>query len=92
MAMLILTLWTDETNYLELFDWGSTTIDSIIFLIGSAYFCAGSYPYEVRSCEHRQDNDKSSYRKGTYDHNDPENAPLLNQGPPKQDGNDGKRS
>ena len=93
ICLLILTMRTNSTNYLEIFDWASTTIDSIIFLIGSAYFCAGSYPQEARS-EHRAD-DKNIYRKGdrSFDHyDDAENAPLLSQGPPKQDGNDGKRS
>lgn len=44
VAMLYFTYPTG--NHLEIFDWGSSTIDSIIFLIGSAYFCAGSYPVE----------------------------------------------
>lgn len=87
--LLIFTMRTNENNYLEIFDWATTTIDSIIFLIGSAYFCAGSYPQEVRT-DHRID-DKSIYKK-SFDHDDAENAPLLSQGPPKQDGNDGKRS
>eukprot|EP01035_Chromulina_nebulosa_P017161 gene17161-22676_t len=33
-------------NNLEIFDWASSSIDSVIFLIGSAYFCAGSYSQE----------------------------------------------
>jgi hypothetical protein len=29
---------------LEIFDWAFSSLDAIIFVIGSAYFCAGSYP------------------------------------------------
>ena len=34
-------------NHLEVFDWATSTIDSIVFLVGSAYFCAGSYPQGI---------------------------------------------
>ena len=46
--MLVYTL-NDEggKNHLEIFDWATSTIDSVIFLVGSAYFCAGSYPQGV---------------------------------------------
>ena len=41
--MLVLEVY-DGGSKLEIFDWAMSTIDAIIFLIGSAYFCAGSYP------------------------------------------------
>ena len=42
--MLIYVIKEGGKNHLEIFDWATSTIDAIIFLIGSAYFCAGSYP------------------------------------------------
>lgn len=47
VVMLVISLRSSEINHLEVFDWASSTLDSIIFLIGSAYFCAGSYSQEV---------------------------------------------
>jgi len=46
--MLVYTL-NDKggKNHLEIFDWATSTFDSVIFLIGSAYFCAGSYPQGI---------------------------------------------
>jgi hypothetical protein len=51
VGSIFMLVWTFKEgggrNHLEVFDWVTSMIDSIIFLIGSAYFCAGSYPQGV---------------------------------------------
>lgn len=50
LLMTLGSLWmlVEEVYYggseLEIFDWAGSTIDAFIFLIGSVYFVAGSYP------------------------------------------------
>jgi len=41
-------------NDRQLFVWITGLIDSIIFLVGSAYFCSGSYPppVELKNTDH----------------------------------------
>lgn len=43
LVMLYLSVVSSD-SHLEIFDWAATVLDSLIFLVGSAYFCAGSYP------------------------------------------------
>lgn len=45
--MLAYTMQNGGQNHLEIFDWATSSIDALLFLIGSAYFCAGSYPQGV---------------------------------------------
>ena len=43
LGMLVLMILDGGTK-LEIFDWAASTIDAFFFLMGSAYFVAGSYP------------------------------------------------
>jgi len=92
--MLVYTLnVSGGRNHLEIFDWATSTVDSVIFLIGSAYFCAGSYPqgsphhfhsHASSPGLHKDDfRAKPSSRPSTPSHRDEDVEGLLDNHDPK---------
>jgi hypothetical protein len=63
-VMLYISIRDD--NDLEIFDWVASTVDAIIFLIGSAYFCAGSYPQGDGGGHHIAYGHSASYHYQSY--------------------------
>ncbi len=65
-SAVMLYIAVKDNNHLEVFDWVTSTIDAIIFLIGSAYFCAGSYPQGDGGGHHIAYGHNSSYHYQSY--------------------------
>ncbi len=75
LIMAVISLHALDKNQLEVYDWWSSTVDCLMFLIGSAYMCAGSYPQQNHH-HHHQPNSKH-IENNNNSNNDGNNTQLF---------------